>query len=103
MDIVECLLNLLGSAGAWFDVFLEGCARFQMRLLLPRAFFEFIVLGVSLYGAGLSFILSWKDFSFSRSLAVCFLVQSDIRPVRVGWGTEGYFWMVSAMRWAVVL
>jgi hypothetical protein len=45
------LVELLGSAGAWFDVFLEGCARFQMRLLLPRA-------GVSLYGAGLTFILS---------------------------------------------
>ncbi len=28
--------------------------------------FEFI-LGVSLYGAGLSFILSWRDFSFSWS------------------------------------
>ena len=92
---MECWLNLLGSAGAWFDVFLEGCARFQMRLLLPRA-------GVLLYGAGLSFILSWRDFSFSRSSAVCFLVQSDIRPVRVGWGTEGSFWMASAMRWAVV-
>jgi hypothetical protein len=98
---VECWLNLLGSAGAWFDAFLEGCDRFQMRLLLPRAFFEFN-LGVSLYGAGLSFILSWRDFSFSRSLAVCFLVQFDIRLVRVGWGTEGSFWMALAMRWAVV-
>jgi hypothetical protein len=72
-----------------------------MRLLPPRAFFEFI-LGLSLYGASLSFILSWRDFSFSRSSAVCFLVQSDIRPVRVGWGTEGSFWMVSAMHSAVV-
>jgi hypothetical protein len=98
---VECWLNFLGSAGAWFDVFLEGCDQFQMRLLLPCAFFAFN-LGVLLYGAGLSFILSWRDFSFSRSLVVCFLVQYDIRPVRVGWGTEGSFWMASAMRWAVV-
>jgi hypothetical protein len=89
---VECWLNLLGLAGAWFDVFLEGCARFQMRLLLPRAFFEFI-LGVSLYGAGLSFILSWGDFSFSQSSAVFFwyslmLDQSEsdgVRRVPSGW------------------
>jgi hypothetical protein len=72
MDIVQCLLNLLGSAGACFDVFLEGCARFQMKLLLPMRFLSSAILGVLLYGAGLSFIWSWRDFSFSQSLAVCF-------------------------------
>ncbi len=83
---MECWLNLLGLAGAWFDVFLEGCARFQMRLLLPRAFFEFI-LGVSLYGAGLSFILSWGDFSFSQSSAVFFWYSLMLdHQSRMGYG-----------------
>ena len=94
-------MNLLGSAAAWFDVFLEGWARFQMRLLLPCAFFEFS-LGVEFFGAGLAVCWSWRDLSFSRRSAVCFLVHSDISPVRVGWDTGGSFWMAAAIRWAVV-
>ena len=63
--------------------------------------FEFD-LGVMLFGAGLSFCWSWRDLSFSRRSAVCALVHSDIRPVRVGWDTVGSFWMAAAIRWAVV-
>jgi len=72
-----------------------------MRLLLPRAFFEFN-LGVSLYGAGLSFILSWRDFSFIWSLAVCFWYslildwsESDgVQRVPSGWCRQCIDWAV---------
>ncbi len=101
MEVVACWLNLLGSAGAWFDEFLDGCFQYQMRLLLPCSFFEF-KLGVMLFGAVLFFCWSWRDLSFSRSSAMCALVHSDIRPVRAGWDTVGSFWMASAICWEVV-
>ena len=64
-------MNLLGSAAAWFDVFLEGWARFQMRLLLPCAFFEFS-LGVELFGARFVFLLVLEGLEFQSEVGGVF-------------------------------
>ena len=96
LDFSDCWLNHCVSAGAKFDVFLEGCFRFQIRLLLPRAFFEFLT-GVSTSSMRWPLTWSWRDLSCRRRSEVCFLVQSVISPVRVWWVTGISFWIASAM------
>ena len=109
-------------AAAWFDVFLDGNFLFQIRLLLLPCVFFGVFQGVSSFGMlfqgvssfgmlfqGLSlfvlrcaFSCSRRDFSCRRMSAVCFLVQSDIRPFNIGWVTGGSLWIAAAMRSAVV-
>ena len=66
------------------------------------SFFSMLFRGVLPFGLRCAFSWSWRDFRCRRRSAVCFLVQSNIRPFNVGWVIGGSFWMAAAMRWAVV-
>ena len=85
-----CWVNLWVSAAAWFDVFLDGCTLFQIKLLLPRVFFG-VLWWVLMVDVRCSVIWSCMDWTFKWRSWFCLLAHSAIRPVSVGCDTDGSF------------